>query len=508
MLSRRRPRALRAPPRLPRRRAAPRPRLAHPGRQAGARSSRRRMVSFEQRHLAVMTFEVTLLDGDAPVAISSQLLNRQDGEDEYYVRPRRPGRGSTRARPRVRRAGAACRRATDAASDRISLGYRCANSGMTLARRRSTTTIETAGRPRGRAAHADGRPRQDGLSGSRRRQGSRSGSTKVVDLPHLARRAGRASSTTAATAPSTGWPATRRREHSATSSASGSTLLGGGRRRGRRRRPERPAGGALEPLPARPGHAAARSRPGIAGQGGDRLAATRATTSGTPRPTCCPSSPTPSPSWPGTRCASATGCCRPRGRGPASWPRPARSSRGAPSTARRPRPTTPPARAQYHINADVVFALMQYVDGHRGRRVPGREGVDMLVETARMWSDLGFWRDQRRGPDVPHPRGHRPGRVHDRGQQQPLHQRHGQRTTSPGGALGHAPLARRVTPTRYDELVDRLDLDDDEVDEWARCAEGMYIPFDEGLRHAPAGRALPRAGGRGTSPARPPRSAR
>ena len=26
----------------------------------------------------------------------------------------------------------------------------------------------------------------------------------------------------------------------------------------------------------------------------------------------------------------------------------------------------------------------------------GREGIDILVETARMWADLGFWRDQPR----------------------------------------------------------------------------------------------------------------
>ena len=52
------------------------------------------MVSMTDRHLAVMTFEVTLLDGDAPVAISSQLLNRQDGEDEYHVRAAAMGQGT------------------------------------------------------------------------------------------------------------------------------------------------------------------------------------------------------------------------------------------------------------------------------------------------------------------------------------------------------------------------------------------------------------------------------
>src|ERR671916_221171 len=39
--------------------------------------SSRRMVSFTQRHLAIMTFEVTMLDGHAPVVVSSQTLNRQ-----------------------------------------------------------------------------------------------------------------------------------------------------------------------------------------------------------------------------------------------------------------------------------------------------------------------------------------------------------------------------------------------------------------------------------------------
>jgi len=44
-----------------------------------------RLVSLAHRHLAVLTFEVTMLDGSAPVVVSSQFLNRQDGEDEYHV---------------------------------------------------------------------------------------------------------------------------------------------------------------------------------------------------------------------------------------------------------------------------------------------------------------------------------------------------------------------------------------------------------------------------------------
>ena len=60
----------------------------------------RRMVSFTDRHLAVLDYEVELLDADAAVTISSQILNRQDGRDEYRVGRRRGARpDSTRARP-------------------------------------------------------------------------------------------------------------------------------------------------------------------------------------------------------------------------------------------------------------------------------------------------------------------------------------------------------------------------------------------------------------------------
>jgi alpha,alpha-trehalose phosphorylase len=37
-----------------------------------------RLVSFEHRHVVAMTYEVTMLDHPAPVAISSLVLNRQD----------------------------------------------------------------------------------------------------------------------------------------------------------------------------------------------------------------------------------------------------------------------------------------------------------------------------------------------------------------------------------------------------------------------------------------------
>ncbi|MCW2838226.1 MAG: Kojibiose phosphorylase, partial [Marmoricola sp.] len=40
---------------------------------------------------------------------------------------------------------------------------------------------------------------------------------------------------------------------------------------------------------------------------------------------------------------------------------------------------------------------------------------------------------------------------------------------------------REEHPTEYAQLVTRLDLSDEEVEEWRECAKGMAIPFDEGL---------------------------
>ncbi|MCU0261237.1 MAG: glycoside hydrolase family 65 protein [Ilumatobacteraceae bacterium] len=103
------------------------------GKRVHVRSER--LVSFEHRHLAMMTLDVTLLDDAAPVLISSQLLNRQDGQDEYHVRSAALGEGRDprRARrfdhrvlvPRLQR--------RDPDLDEVILGYQCANSGMTLA---------------------------------------------------------------------------------------------------------------------------------------------------------------------------------------------------------------------------------------------------------------------------------------------------------------------------------------------------------------------------------------
>jgi alpha,alpha-trehalose phosphorylase len=101
------------------------------GKRVRVRSQR--MVSFVHRHLAVMTLEVTLLDDAAPVVVSSQLLNRQDGEDEYHVRAAALGEGKDPRQARKFDHRVLVPRLQRESGNEIVLGYRCANSRMTLA---------------------------------------------------------------------------------------------------------------------------------------------------------------------------------------------------------------------------------------------------------------------------------------------------------------------------------------------------------------------------------------
>src|SRR5699024_1663684 len=101
------------------------------GKRVRVRSTR--MASFTQRHLAVMTFEVTLLDDSAPVTLSSQVLNRQDGQDEYHVQSAALGEGFDPRRPQATNERVLEPRLKTADGPRALLGFRCQQSRMTLA---------------------------------------------------------------------------------------------------------------------------------------------------------------------------------------------------------------------------------------------------------------------------------------------------------------------------------------------------------------------------------------
>jgi len=94
-----------------------------------------RMVSFTQRHLAVMTFEVTLLDGEAPLVISSQVLNRQDADRGASVEMARDAEGMDprKAQDFQHRVLLPEGDHDEVPDGRMALRFKCAQSGMTIA---------------------------------------------------------------------------------------------------------------------------------------------------------------------------------------------------------------------------------------------------------------------------------------------------------------------------------------------------------------------------------------
>src|SRR5690606_17257184 len=47
--------------------------------------------------------------------------------------------------------------------------------------------------------------------------------------------------------------------------------------------------------------------------------------------------------------------------------------------------------AQYHIDADIAYAIKRYVDVRGDRELLCEVGAEILVETARLWANLGFF---------------------------------------------------------------------------------------------------------------------
>ena len=131
--------------------------------------------------------------------------------------------------------------------------------------------------------------------------------------------------------------------------------------------------------------------------------------------------------------------------------------------------------AQYHINADIAYALRHYVEVSGDEELLWEVGVEILVETARMWADLGF---------------HRDGAFHIYGVTGPdeytalVDDNAYTNLMARMNLLYAAESVERMAssqPERWKELATELEFVEDEVDEWRLAGESMYVPFDDGF---------------------------
>jgi alpha,alpha-trehalose phosphorylase len=131
--------------------------------------------------------------------------------------------------------------------------------------------------------------------------------------------------------------------------------------------------------------------------------------------------------------------------------------------------------AQYHIDADIMYALKKYVEVTGDDDFRFNEGAEMLVETARMWYSLGFFSAQKdgqfclngvTGPDEYNT-------VVNNNTYTNLMARE-----NLWYAVNTVEIMRDRHPDRLKELIDKTNLDFSELENWQQAADRMYLPYD------------------------------
>lgn len=136
----------------------------------------------------------------------------------------------------------------------------------------------------------------------------------------------------------------------------------------------------------------------------------------------------------------------------------------------------PTGTAQYHINADIAFAIRRYYDATLDLDFMKRCGAEILCETARLWLDTGAYIPAKgnrfcingvTGPD----------------EYQILVNNNAYTNLMAAENLRFAcqalDLLKESDPASYQALAAKIDLKPAEPAAWLQAAENMYVPYDE-----------------------------
>ena len=137
----------------------------------------------------------------------------------------------------------------------------------------------------------------------------------------------------------------------------------------------------------------------------------------------------------------------------------------------------PAGTAQYHIDADIAYGIKKYLQISGNEEFLSR-AVEILIETARLWADLGeyiphqgdsFCINGVTGPD----------------EYTALVNNNYYTNVMAQDNLEFALVALEMLKNRdaaaYEQVVYRTGLKSEELREWRRAAERMFLPYDEPL---------------------------
>ena len=137
---------------------------------------------------------------------------------------------------------------------------------------------------------------------------------------------------------------------------------------------------------------------------------------------------------------------------------------------------------QYHINADIAYAVNLYYQVSKDQDFMQNYGLEILIETARMWVSLGSYiaaQDNKFcfnvvcGPDE-----YKPG-VNNNAFTNYMAK------FNLNIAAEMAEIIKDKAPEKYDKLLKKIDFSQEELDKFKEIAEDIYLPYDEKLEITP-----------------------
>jgi alpha,alpha-trehalose phosphorylase len=135
--------------------------------------------------------------------------------------------------------------------------------------------------------------------------------------------------------------------------------------------------------------------------------------------------------------------------------------------------------AQYHIDADVAYAVVQYVSATGDTDFLAHQGTEILVETARLWASLGFFSEQKEGRfvinGVTGPDEY--SALVDNNAFTNLMAQENMRQ-----AVKAVRWLRETDPEAHSRMVERTSLENWELEVWQQAADRMYVPYDQQRR--------------------------
>lgn len=139
----------------------------------------------------------------------------------------------------------------------------------------------------------------------------------------------------------------------------------------------------------------------------------------------------------------------------------------------------PSGSAQYHISGDIAYSYIQYFLATGDLQFLKEYGAEMLVETARLWIEVGHYHDGKFKIDAVTGPDEYTCVINNNYYTNVIAKYNLQ------WAYKVCKLLKEVDSAAFLKLSSRLALTDHEITDWKKAGEAMYLPYDEKLKINP-----------------------